>query len=300
MSNRFFRTSQGAVKCFEHIEREFAKAKEHIKTCKDPQKYIADFLGNIGNPRAQLLFSPKAWIMMTTLIKDFSTEVQWHGLTTRLSNNTFLVEDILIFPHEVTGTTVISDQEEYEEWQNSLDDETFNKIRFHGHSHVNMGVTPSGVDNGYRNGIINSFPTPTDKDDFYYIFLIGNKRDDFEIEIYDITNGVHYKKADVDMDIFLEDGYYMSHFKAESKLLAKDKPIVMPPKTSTSVNQPGKPINTAPKQTSGNLDAKNPDTITSPPAKTTADKGGSECKHAKWDEDDDAWLEDYYKRYGKV
>ena len=98
------------------------------------------------NRKATIRFSERAWIKMFALIHTYSTEVEWHGVVERLEPSVFYIKDVLIFPHEVTGATVTSDQTAYEKWLDTLDNDTFNALRFHGHSHVNMGVTPSGVD----------------------------------------------------------------------------------------------------------------------------------------------------------
>ena len=122
--------------------------------------------------KAKIIFTPIAWKKMYALVYAFSSEVQWHGTVKRLDKSTFLITDILVFPHEVTGTTVVSDQKEYEDWLDSLNDETFNSLRFHGHSHVDMGVTPSGVDMNYRRNLLNNFGMPNEESDLFYIFLI--------------------------------------------------------------------------------------------------------------------------------
>jgi hypothetical protein len=53
-----------------------------------------------------------------------------------------------------------------------------------------MGVTPSGVDTTYQEQLI-------DQVQDYYIFAIYNKRDDFNIWIYDKTTNTMYDKADI-------------------------------------------------------------------------------------------------------
>lgn len=151
--------------------------------------------------RAELFFTPIAWSKMYALVHGFTTEVEWHGTVERLSESQFLVKDILTFPHEVTGATVTSNQKEYEEWQDSLDDETFNALRFHGHSHVNMGVTPSGTDMEYRRKVLNNFCVPTDEDDFFYIFLITNKKGNLSAEIYDLKNNALYGTDEIEIDV---------------------------------------------------------------------------------------------------
>lgn len=172
--------------------------------------------------RATLLFSASTWAKMYALINTYATEVEWHGTVERVNKNTFCVKDILVFPHSVTGATVTSDQKEYEEWLDTLDNETFNKLRFHGHSHVNMGVTPSGVDMGYRKNVLNNFGTPTEKTDHFYIFLIGNKKGETSGEIYDLQNNVLYGTSDIDIKVDLGNGEFLNTFLENAKPLVKE------------------------------------------------------------------------------
>ena len=122
--------------------------------------------------KATITFSAQAYMKIFALVHTYSTEVEWHGVVERTAADAFYIKDILIFPHKVTGATVISDQTEYEKWLDTLDNDTFNALRFHGHSHVNMGVTPSGVDMTYRHNILNNFGTPSATSELFYIFLI--------------------------------------------------------------------------------------------------------------------------------
>ncbi|MCL2255846.1 MAG: hypothetical protein FWC11_03190, partial [Firmicutes bacterium] len=52
--------------------------------------------------RAIVYFTLKAWTKMNALVRDFKTEVQWHGIADRICENQFIVQDLLIFPHEAT------------------------------------------------------------------------------------------------------------------------------------------------------------------------------------------------------
>lgn len=169
--------------------------------------------------KATLKFSEKAWIKIFALLYTYSTEVEWHGVVERVSADTFYIKDVLIFPHKVTSTTVISDQAEYEKWLDTLDNETFNALRFHGHSHVNMGVTPSGVDMTYRHNILNNFGIPSPTSDLFYIFLIFNKKGDISGEIYDLqTNALYSKSVEKDeIDIVVEDCDWLTEFLNEAK-----------------------------------------------------------------------------------
>lgn len=168
---------------------------------------------------ATLYFTPIAWIKMTALVSRFETEVQWHGMVRRISENEFEIYDILVPPHEVSGATVTSEYKSYIEWMDGLDDDTFNAVRFHGHSHVNMSVSPSSVDNKYRLDLVTQLPKPTENDDVFYIFLIINKKHEWSAEIYDLTNNALYGTDEICMECLLGDSD-LDSFIAEAKKVA--------------------------------------------------------------------------------
>ena len=185
------------------------------------------------NRKVTVAFTANAYVKMYALVDEFSKEVQWHGLVSRLGESLFLVEDILIFPHVASSTTVVSDQEEYEEWMNGLTDEQFNACRFHGHSHVHMQVAPSGVDLTYRRNLIENFSTnPLPDEDQFYIFLIVNKRREFSGQVYDITNNALYEKDEINIKILVENDW-LSNFVAAAKKIVKDPPVAQVQATNT-------------------------------------------------------------------
>lgn len=169
--------------------------------------------------KATITLSAQAYMKIFALVHTYSTEVEWHGVVERTAADAFHIKDVLIFPHKVTSATVISNQTEYEKWLDTLDDNTFNALRFHGHSHVNMGVTPSGVDMTYRYNILNNFGTPSETSDLFYIFLIFNKRGDISGEIYDLQNNALYSKSTTadEIKIVIEDCDWLTDFLDEAK-----------------------------------------------------------------------------------
>lgn len=170
---------------------------------------------------AFIYFTVTAWAKMTTLMQRFTGEVQWHGRVRRISEQEFEVYDILVPPHEVSPTTVISDYKPYGEWLDGLDDDTFNSVRFHGHSHVDMQVQPSATDEKYRLDLVTQLPKPTNGSDVFYIFMIINKRHEWSAEIYDFTNNALYSTDDIGIDTILgEEGNGMEGFIAEAKKVA--------------------------------------------------------------------------------
>ena len=87
----------------------------------------------------------------------------------------------------------------------SQPDEIYNKIRFHGHSHVNMATSPSGVDDTYQEQIIQQFmSSPVDENNFY-IFGIFNKKGSYWLNIYDIYNNKFYETDDISYVFYQSD-----------------------------------------------------------------------------------------------
>ena len=179
---------------------------------------------------ATLSFTEKAWQKMQTLIREFDKEVAWHGVAKRDENeeNGFIISDILVYPQEVTGATVNTDQAKYEMWLMSHDDEVFNNIRMQGHSHVNMGTSPSSVDLEHQRKIIEQLD-----DSMFYIFVIWNKRNEKTIKIYDFANNTLYETSDVTVKVLEEDDG-LEKFIKEAKELVADKPANIFSNTSQS------------------------------------------------------------------
>lgn len=174
--------------------------ENYLQTNRFSQNKI-QFTTNIENciseeNKPAVVFTLAAYTKMNELITREVGEVGWHGTVTR-QDNTFLITDIVVYPQKVTGATVTTDEVEYGNWLHmDLTDEQINTLRFHGHSHVNFGVTPSGVDTTWYNQILQTL-----KEDDYYIFMIKNKRGDIFIEIYDLKNNVIYETKDITIEV---------------------------------------------------------------------------------------------------
>lgn len=162
--------------------------------------------------RAKLIYSARAYLKMMALVTYNHEEVGWHATVKRgEADNEFFVKDVLVFPQIVDPTNVDVDDLEYDKWQWTLTPQQFETMKFHGHSHVNMGVHPSGKDDAYRSKILEQLP-----EDSFYIFSIWNKKFDMEVTIYDYANNIVYESADVDWDISVE-GEMIGRFLDETK-----------------------------------------------------------------------------------
>ncbi len=165
---------------------------------------------NVVNENAiKVYFTSKAYTKMMALIDCFSSEVAWHGTVERIDETTFKITNIFVYPQTVTGATVNTDQAEYTKWLYSLSDEVFDKLRFQGHSHVHMATLPSGTDMNDMYELIENL----DNDD-YYIFMIWNKRLEFDIRVVDMAKNIIYSGSDV--QVLIEDFDY-NDFVQEAK-----------------------------------------------------------------------------------
>lgn len=262
---------------YENILRDVLEQLRKQKSSDGVFKYSAS-VGKLEGRRTKLVFSPGAYIKMMELVHGYATEVGWQGTMTRTEDG-FLVEDVFVYPQQVNGTQVLTDDGEYNDWLQSLPDEIFNKLRFHGHSHVNFGVFASQTDLNDRQGVVSQLG-PED----FYAFVIVNKKQEISCAIFDMRDNVLYETADVDISVSGVDNVFS--FKKESEKLVKTRGAVVTP----TATQPKKeeyrwlPVEPKTKKSSGKK------------GKTKKEKDAFwEC-----DEDDDqySWLGDVYPGYG--
>lgn len=144
--------------------------------------------------------TPEAFLQMQLLVSKSSEELAWHGTVERNGDN-YIIKRIYVYPQTVTSTTVDADEEAYAQWIMELDDDVLNNLRFQGHSHVKMGVSPSGRDTGNWQKFLNLLT----KDDFY-IFCIANKQGEFYWNVFDMGKNIVFENKDVTMCVIDETG----------------------------------------------------------------------------------------------
>ena len=209
--------------CMDEIRKDFEDALSSAKLSDGKINFTKTF-GNVKRD-ATVYFTELAWLKMQTLIREFDKEVAWHGLAYRGDDpekDEYYIKDILVYPQEVAAATVNTDQEKYQMWLMNHEDDVFNNIRMQGHSHVNMGVTPSSVDTSLYDRILEQLD-----DTMFYIFLIYNKRGEKTYKIYDLAKNVLFETSDVTVKI-LDDGTGIEKFLQEAKTMVKDKTYTPP------------------------------------------------------------------------
>ena len=153
------------------------------------------------------------WLTMQSLVAQSSTEISWHGMVDRnIETNTYFIYDILVFPQINTRASTTTEQNEYSKWMTDLLSDSFFKIedlRMHGHSHVNMPVYSSGIDDKYQEDLLSQI---TDGD--YYLFLILNKMHEIYALLYDYRTQILYTKEDMLISIVDKNGKNINDFCA--------------------------------------------------------------------------------------
>lgn len=208
--------------CLDEIRKDFETSLQGAKVADGKISYTKSF--GYVNRKATVYFNEKAWIKMQVLIGEFDKEVAWHGIAYRGNDDSkdeYHVTDILVYPQEVTGATVNTDQKKYETWLMSHEDDVFNNIRMQGHSHVNMGTTPSAVDIAHQEKILDQL-----EDNMFYIFMIWNKRGEKTVKIYDLSKNILFDGEDVAVEVRFDDES-LSTFLSEAKKMVADKKSIL-------------------------------------------------------------------------
>ena len=167
--------------------------------------------------------TPIAWMKMQTLVMGYDKEVGWFGTCEELGPLDFRIKDILVFPQYTSGCYVDDERDdplEFRNWLNTLDDETYNSRRLWGHSHVNMGVSPSGTDTAMFKRFADTSCAALENR--FAICVILNKRADMHWWAFDGVTNKAYDKKEINVMIEVEDGVSNLEFFESTKSLVRD------------------------------------------------------------------------------
>lgn len=134
---------------------------------------------------------------MKEYIRQSSLEIGWLGTAERVGNKKYMITDVFLFKQEVHSTTTEITPEGLSEFAMELMQqdngmEIWNNMRVWGHSHVNMSTSPSGQDD-------KQMETFLENENEFFIRIIGNKKNEFKIDIYDYNIGVMYENMKFDV-----------------------------------------------------------------------------------------------------
>ena len=180
--------------------RQFEEMLQGYKPTDGAINFKIDPAAENKTNKMQVHMTGPAYLKMLALIQECSMELAWHGLVERKDDYTMLITDILCYPQEASSATVDAKEAEYYDWLMKLDDEVVNHMRFQGHSHVNMGVSPSGRDTDNWQKLFQMCQNPDD----FYIVCIANKSGATTWRVYDNKTGYLYEEKDVEFKVIIE------------------------------------------------------------------------------------------------
>lgn len=171
----------------------------------DVKEILEQYIEEKHLEEPKIYITTEAYVKLRKLVDDTTTEIGWYGTVTKMPGleSVFVIDDIIVYPQVVTGATCVQDDDRVFEFELSLSTDQVNRKRFHGHSHVNMGVTPSGVDEQFYQDIL------TQVDD-YFIIMITNKSGNYYTRFYDMHNNILY--TSIPVQVMLDDGIALEHW----------------------------------------------------------------------------------------
>lgn len=143
--------------------------------------------------KAKVLFPEVVFKKIQALVEACPKEVAWHYTMVRGSSpHTYMIQDVLVFPQEVSGVHATSNDELYPKWVDELPTPVYNNLRGHGHSHVHMGVGASPTDEAHYEDL-----TKHEKD--FYFMHITNKTGKHEARLIDVANNIIFFDKDIEL-----------------------------------------------------------------------------------------------------
>lgn len=142
------------------------------------------------NDPPSVYYTPTAWHKIWAAVQVAQQEVGWLGLVDKLDDTTYLVTDIFVPRQEVSPATTDIEPDAVAELVEHLITigEDPSKLRYWGHSHVLMNVTPSMTDEEQVEEYL--------EDVDWFIRGIYNKRGQAKVDVYDVKNNLLHQCVD--------------------------------------------------------------------------------------------------------
>jgi len=145
----------------------------------------------------RVLFTPEAWDQQCFIVKECALEVGWFTLVTHYpESNVFVVDKIILPEQEVSPVETDISGEHWAAATFELIQEGEDPTRMYGwfHSHVDMGVTPSGQDERQVEEFLEDLVDVPEVPAF--IRGIQNKKGDLKIDVYYMHEGYAFTNVE--------------------------------------------------------------------------------------------------------
>lgn len=150
--------------------------------------------------KLKIYYSAEAYAKIVQLVFSHKDEIGWNMVIKPYLDG-YKVYDVLVYPQKASGAYIEVDLARYALWKadpDQVSDEADANLFGQGHSHVMMGVTPSGRDTTQQKDEVQL------KKSGFYLFQIWNKRMEINSFFYDIDNNLLYEKDDI--ELIVEEG----------------------------------------------------------------------------------------------
>lgn len=161
----------------------------NITTKPTYQRIVRDEVSKVP-PR--ICIKTEALVKMKAYVDNCDKEVAWLCIVDSFDDDTYVVEDTVLFKQEVSATTADICEVAMNDYASNLiatgQIELYNKIRGWGHSHVNMTVYASGTDES----TFKDFYMPCE----FFIRIICNKKGELKLDFVDCVKEIRFDNVE--------------------------------------------------------------------------------------------------------
>ena len=159
--------------------------------------------------KIKIYYTTSAFAKTVQLVKAHPVEIGWNMFIMPFKDG-YEVSDIVVYPQKVSAAHISVDVGNWGLWKASLPDAYDANLFGHGHSHVNMGVFASIVDENQQ------YEEVMHKGKGFYFFQIWNKRNEIKSFFYDIDNKIYYTDENIEMIVQWADNFVYESFNMVS------------------------------------------------------------------------------------
>jgi len=154
----------------------------------------------------KIIIDQKAKEWMKAIVDLHETEVGFYALSTMRDDNTFFISDVYYPKHNIAnlGHCEIADSGQSDFMRLLISqgrEDDVGKIKVWGHSHVDMGISPSKDDHDQ------AMESARDNKD-YFIRLITNKKHQIGVSFYDYKKNLIYDEVDWEIEVSNAESIY--------------------------------------------------------------------------------------------
>jgi hypothetical protein len=188
----------GAYNAKPNLESRRKDMKYKVDTKSTTTSGVVPIRGATKYPaEPEIYFTREAWVKQCHLVKMCNKEVGWFAMVDYdETDNSFTITELVIPCQEVTAAETDIGKEDLADAAMELIEQGKDTSKLYAwfHSHVNMGVTPSGQDEyqveDYLEDLADQPEVPA------FIRGIQNKAGNLKLDVYYIQHGVAYQNVD--------------------------------------------------------------------------------------------------------